>query len=269
MDPQNSLSRRRFVTTAGLSLPFIVASIAANSTPSKIVAAVLKQPSPTIAILLYPGFTALDVIGPYEMLTTLPNTQVHLVAETLDAVRANTSRLTIQPTATLDDITAPDIVLVPGGSVAGTTAARTNRRLLRWLQAVHPRTTWMLTASTGAIILAAANVGLPPTVTDWDSRPALERFWVTYVPERYIQQDSVIVGTGLSASIDLALFTASQLTDEPTALAIQFTLASSLAGASSTNPYTQTAGQALSLLRERTHSCISLDNTRDIDIFCP
>lgn len=174
-----------------------------------------------VAILLYEGMTALDAIGPYEILRLLPGSTVQFVAEKPGPVRTDSGFLTLVADKALSEVTQPDIVLLPGGST-GTFAAAGNEQILNWIHQAHTTSRWTTSVCTGSLILGATGLlqGLRAT-THWALKTALEKTGATYVPERYIQQGKIITAAGVSAGIDMALFLASELADKETAQAIQ------------------------------------------------
>ena len=109
-----------------------------------------------IAILLYEQFTALDAIGPYEVLSRLPDARLTFVAEQAGPVRTDNGMLTLLAERSIDEEPAPDIVLVPGGP--GEVAARAGGPALEWLRAAHETSTWTTSVCTGSLILAAAGL---------------------------------------------------------------------------------------------------------------
>src|SRR2546421_851583 len=126
-----------------------------------------------IAIVPYPGFTALDAVGPYEVLHLMPDAEVCFVGHEVGPVLADSGILSITATKSFDEITAPDIVLVPGSSIA-TEIAMNDPTLQQWLKQVHDTTTWTTSVCTGALVLGAAGIlrGLPAT-THWTMQSAL------------------------------------------------------------------------------------------------
>ena len=170
-----------------------------------------------IAILLYEGFTALDAVGPYEILSRLPNARLSFVAEETGAITADTNRLALVATKTLDEVPEPDLLLVPGG-LQGTLDAAQNPAVLEWVHHAHQHSRWTTSVCTGSLILGAAGVlhGLEAT-THWYSRTWLGRYGATYTPQRYVRQGKVITAAGVSAGIDMALWLVGQLWDVETA----------------------------------------------------
>ncbi|MFZ4656197.1 MAG: DJ-1/PfpI family protein [Caldilineaceae bacterium] len=174
-----------------------------------------------VAIVLYDGFTALDAVGPYEVLVSLPDTQVHFIADQHGPVWADTGQLGLVATATWDELPNPQIILIPGGS--GTMKATQNQALLNWLKAAHATSEWTTSVCTGAFVLGAIGIlqGLDVT-THWGSRDYLQQYCgANYVAQRFVQQGKIITAAGVSAGIDMALFLAEQMSNTQTAQAIQ------------------------------------------------
>ena len=125
-----------------------------------------------IAIALYPGFTALDAIGPYNVFTNLPGADVVLVAERAGRLDDDNGLLHLDVEHTLADVPAPDVLLVPGGMVARRVAAESGP-LVEWVRSAHEHTTWTTSVCTGALILGAAGVLEGRTaVTHWHAAVA-------------------------------------------------------------------------------------------------
>ncbi|MER6990723.1 DJ-1/PfpI family protein [Saccharopolyspora hirsuta] len=175
-----------------------------------------------IAFVLYDGFTALDLIGPYEVLAGPPGATPHFVAADRGTVVCD-SGLPVRPTTTFAELTRPDIVVVPGSSQWRTALERTE--LTSWLAAVHPTTTWTASVCTGSTLLAKAGVltGRPAT-THWAARDALAELGAQVSTDRVVVDGDVITGAGVSAGIDMALQLAARLWGEDSAKLIQLAL---------------------------------------------
>ncbi|GLZ01126.1 DJ-1/PfpI family protein [Actinoplanes sp. NBRC 103695] len=173
-----------------------------------------------IAIVLYPGFTSLDVIGPYEVLGRLPDTEVVFVAEHPGAVRNDLNSLSINVAATLDDVPSPDVVLIGGGP--GQAEQMSDGPLHRWLRTVDRTSTWTTSACTGSLILAAAGVldGRRAT-THWGALDQLAAFGVTPAKDRVVIDGHYATAAGVSAGIDMALTLAGLIAGDETAQAVQ------------------------------------------------
>ncbi len=175
-----------------------------------------------IAIVLYPDFTALDVIGPYEVLGRLPGAEVVFVAENPPGlVRNDQHSLSVSPPgATLDEVTNPDIVLIGGGP--GFAGQLGDGKLHEWLRAVDRTSTWTTSVCTGAPILAAAGLleGRRAT-THWSAMDELERFGAIPAHERVVFDGHYVSGAGVSAGIDMSLTLAGRIAGDETAQMVQ------------------------------------------------
>lgn len=142
-----------------------------------------------IAIVVYPQFTALDFVGPYEVLRGLPDAEVRFVWHEPGPITADSGVLVVGATHSLSETPHPDIVLVPGGP--GFAQAARDERLLRWLREAHTTATWTTSVCTGSIVLAAAGLleGKRAT-THWSSLAGLSLYGVTAVSdERIVRAD--------------------------------------------------------------------------------
>ena len=176
-----------------------------------------------IACVLYRPFTALDLIGAYQVFTTWPGAKVDLVAETRDVVMDDVGVMTFTPTATFDDMGAPDVVVIPGSSQP--LASLGDERLLAWLRAVEPTAKWMTSVCTGSGLLAAAGLlaGRQCT-THWAYREVVAGMGAEVLAERYVFDGKFVTGAGVTAGIDMALaLTAREFGDE-TAKVVQLGL---------------------------------------------
>ncbi|MVU75812.1 DJ-1/PfpI family protein [Nocardia sp. ET3-3] len=160
-----------------------------------------------MAIVLYPGMTVLDAIGPYEVMRVLPDSELRFVSNEVGPIVSDSGVLALGATHTFAETPAPDLVLV-GGSEASTTEAMANKELIEWLRAVHPKTQWTTSVCSGALILAAADIlrGHPAT-THWAAQPALAAFGAESRPhDRIVRSGKIVTAAGVSAGIDLGLW---------------------------------------------------------------
>jgi transcriptional regulator GlxA family with amidase domain len=172
-----------------------------------------------IAIPLYDRFTALDAVGPYEVLWRLPGARVRWIGA--EARPYSTDRgLQLIAEATFDDVPAPDVVVVPGGT--GTRDALRDERLVEWIRAADATSTWTTSVCTGALLLGAAGVldGLRAT-THWAYMDDLARYGAEATSDRVVRQGKVITSAGVSSGIDMALTLAAQIAGDDVAQAIQ------------------------------------------------
>ncbi|MCW2833499.1 MAG: 4-methyl-5(B-hydroxyethyl)-thiazole [Nocardioides sp.] len=173
-----------------------------------------------LTILLFDGFTALDVVGGYEVLANVPGVEVEFVAATPGVIAADTRRLGLLAYRGLDEVSSTDILYVPGGP--GVVAAMTDAELCSWIADAHATATWTVGICNGVGLLAAAGVldGVSVT-TNWGWRERIASYGVEVVPERFHRDGSVITGAGVSASIDAALFLAALIAGEDVARLVQ------------------------------------------------
>ena len=173
-----------------------------------------------IAILLYDRLTALDAIGPYEVLSRLPGWTLTFVAAEPGPVQTDNGRLTLLAERSLDELPSPDIVLVPGGP--GEVAARAGGPALEWLRAAYETTTWTTSVCTGSLILAAAGLLAGKRATShWLAMDTLRGLGATPVSERVVFDGKVVTAAGVSAGIDMALSLAAKIAGDDVARAIQ------------------------------------------------
>ena len=176
-----------------------------------------------IAMVLYPQFTALDIVGPFQTLADLPGADVVFVAEERGAVVDHTGRLALVATATFAEVTTPDVIVVPGGFADP--GAGPDHPVARWIRAVHPTTTWTTSVCTGAIFLALAGVldGVDAT-THWGAYERLRALGARPTEERVVERGKVITGAGVSAGIDMGLTLVSRLFDDEVAKSVQLAI---------------------------------------------
>ena len=173
-----------------------------------------------IAILIFDRVTALDAVGPYEVLSRLPGAEVVFVAAEAGVKRTDTGALGLTADRALADVGAPDIVLVPGGE--GNRPLLTDDAVLDWLRGAHATSTWTTSVCTGSLVLAAAGIlrGLRAT-SHWLYLDALRHLGAEPVAERVVEDGKVVTAAGVSAGIDMALHLASRVAGEDAARTIQ------------------------------------------------
>ena len=174
-----------------------------------------------IAILLYEGVTALDAIGPYEVLSLLPEVTVQFVAREAGPKRTDTGFLTLHADYSFADASQPDIIVVPGSSTS-TRAQMSDAETLRWLRTAHESTRWTTSVCSGALILGAAGLlqGKRAT-THWIAAQYLPMFGAEATTERVVEDGKIITAAGVSAGIDMALHLAARVAGRETAQVIQ------------------------------------------------
>jgi len=173
-----------------------------------------------IAILLFDGITALDAVGPYEVLSRLPGARMRFVGTERGAKRTRSDSLALVADHTLSEICRPDIVVVPGGP--GEEALRHNPDVLDWLRAAHETSRWTTSVCTGSLLLAAAGLldGVEAT-THWASMDDLGALGARPVKERVVVRGKIVTAAGVSAGIDMALRLAQLEAGDDVAMAIQ------------------------------------------------
>jgi transcriptional regulator GlxA family with amidase domain len=154
-----------------------------------------------VAFALYRGFTALDVIGPFQVLADTPGHDAVLVAAEAGPVVDHTGRAPLVAAKAFSEVPAPDIIIVPGGRTGVL-----DNRLVEWIRAVHPATTWTTSVCTGSIYLATAGLldGVDAT-THWAWAERLNELGAHYLADRVVERGKIITAAGVSSGIDMAL----------------------------------------------------------------
>ena len=173
-----------------------------------------------VAVLLYHRFTALDAVGPYDVLGRIPGAQVTFVAAEPGPVRTEQRSLALVADAPMREYPHPDIVVVPGGF--GTRDLLEDEEILGWLREAHEQTKWTTSVCTGSLLLAAAGIvdGLEAT-THWLARDELAALGAVPVPDRVVRQGKIVTAAGVSSGIDMALHLAALEAGDTVAQAIQ------------------------------------------------
>jgi putative intracellular protease/amidase len=173
-----------------------------------------------IAIPLYDRFTALDAVGPYEVLSRLPDSELTFVGFEVGPVRTDNERLAMHVDAVLEDIPEPDVIVVPGGW--GTRALLDDERILGWIRHAHEQSRWTTSVCTGSLLLGAAGVleGLEAT-SHWLELDALADYGASPTGRRVVEQGKVITAAGVSSGIDMGLTLAAKIAGDEFAKTIQ------------------------------------------------
>ncbi|HEX6416845.1 MAG TPA: DJ-1/PfpI family protein [Acidimicrobiales bacterium] len=174
-----------------------------------------------IAIALFPGFTALDAVGPYQVLVNLPGAEVVVCAARRGHLADEAGLLHLDVRHTFDDVPRPEVLVVPGGLITRK-LARDGDPVVDWIRAAHPHTTWTTSVCTGALLLGAAGVldGLRAT-THWNAYDTLRSYGAEPTEERVVEQGKVLTAAGVSAGIDLALTLVGRVAGPEVAQAVQ------------------------------------------------
>jgi len=173
-----------------------------------------------LSILLFDGYTALDVVGGYEVLSRVPQVETELVASRKGVIAADTRRLGMTAYRDFSEVNSTDILYVPGGP--GVEAALKDERLIAWVQQMYVFSKWNVSVCNGAAILGEAGIlkGKVAT-TNWGWRDKVAQYGATITKARYHRDGNLVTGAGVSASIDTGLFLASLLASEQVARTIQ------------------------------------------------
>jgi putative intracellular protease/amidase len=176
-----------------------------------------------IAIPIFDQLTALDAVGPYEVLSRLPGARVQFIAAEPGPKRTETGMLALIADGTLDELTDPEVIVVPGGY--GTRALMHDDAMLDWLRAAHESSQWTTSVCTGSLLLAAAGIleGLEAT-SHWLVLDMLREYGATPVSRRVVEQGKVITAAGVSSGIDMALTLAARIAGDDVAQAIQLAI---------------------------------------------
>jgi putative intracellular protease/amidase len=177
----------------------------------------------TVGLVLYPRFTALDIVGPFQTLVDVPGLEVFFVAEEKGPVVDHTGKLTMQATHSFDEVDSLDVLVVPGG-MADRGIDRSNA-VVRFVEKIHPTTTWTTSVCTGSIYLAQAGIlnGLTAT-THWASYDRLQALGAIPTEERVITQGKIITAAGVSSGIDMGLTLVAAMQGEEMAKVIQLAI---------------------------------------------
>ncbi len=173
-----------------------------------------------IAILLYEGMTTLDAIGPYEVLAQLPGAEIRFVARRRGPVRVDTGALGLIASHGREDVSAADVLVVPGGP--GDEDVRADPKQLDWVRAIHDTTTWTTSVCTGSLILGAAGLlrGLPAT-TYWAVLETLREYGAEPTSRRVVEAGKIMTAAGVSSGIDMALRLVQRIAGDDVAQAVQ------------------------------------------------
>ena len=176
-----------------------------------------------IAIVLFNRFTALDVIGPYQVLAGLPNSKVTFVAPAAGIVVDDVGSCSLVADTSMKDFANPDVVVVPGGP--GQVTVMDDELVLSWLRTAHRSTTWTTSVCTGSLILGAAGILQGKKATShWLALDQLQRFGATPVSERVVIDGKVMTAAGVSAGIDMALALVGKIASPMVAQTIQLAI---------------------------------------------
>jgi transcriptional regulator GlxA family with amidase domain len=183
-------------------------------------APVAKILSMKTSILIFDGITALDAIGPYEVLRNVPGWEVEFVAATTGEKRTDSGHLGLSADRALEEVSETDIVLVPGG--VGNRPLLTDDVVLSWLREVDRQTKWTTSVCTGSLVLGAAGLLEGKRATGhWLYLEPLRAYGADPVGGRFVEDGKVMTAAGVSAGIDMALHLVGQEVGPEVAQAVQ------------------------------------------------
>ncbi|MFF8442063.1 DJ-1/PfpI family protein [Streptomyces californicus] len=173
-----------------------------------------------IAIVLFDRFTALDAVGPYEILSRTPGAETVFVAERTGPVHNDTGSLALVAEKTLAEVPSPDVVIVPGGP--GQSGQMENDALLGWLRSADAATAWTTSVCTGSLLLAAAGLLTGRRATShWLALETLEEFGAEPTGERVVLDGKYVTAAGVSSGIDMGLTLLGRIAGDDVARSVQ------------------------------------------------
>ena len=175
------------------------------------------------AILIFDKLTALDAVGPYEVLRSVPGWEVQFVAATKGEKRTDSGSLGLIADHALDEVGEPDVVLVPGG--VGNRPLLNDEKVLSWLREVDRTTKWTTSVCTGSLVLGAAGLLEGKRATGhWLQLEPLREYGANPVGGRFVEDGKTITAAGVSAGIDMALHLVGREAGPEVAQAIQLAI---------------------------------------------
>lgn len=175
-----------------------------------------------IAILLFDNFTALDVIGPYEVLSKIPNTKVYFTGKEKKEYK-DQHGLTLNAEYLIDEMQEADVLLIPGGF--GIDALLQDKIIIDWIYQIDKTTKWTTAVCSGSILLAESGLlNGKNCTTHWRRKDQLKKYSVVVKNERYVHDGKYITSAGVSAGIDMALYLVSKIGNDNIAKMIQLAI---------------------------------------------
>lgn len=178
----------------------------------------------TVTFFLYEGCTALDVVGPAEILSRIPEIKIQMASQWIGEIQTDTPSMKLIATHKLEDIKASEVLIIPGATVAFLEILQ-NKKVLSWIKGIYTNAKFVCSISSGSIILAAAGILEGKNATShWYSLRFLADYGVKIVQERYIKDGKIITSAGSTAGLDMALYLTDLLAGKDIAKAIQLML---------------------------------------------
>jgi transcriptional regulator GlxA family with amidase domain len=176
-----------------------------------------------IAILIFDKLTVLDAVGPYEVLRSVPGWEVQFVAPQAGTQRADSGALGLVADYSIEEVTAPDMVLVGGGE--GNRPLLEDEQVLGWLREVDGQTRWTTSVCTGSLLLGAAGLLEGKRATShWLYLDRLREYGAEPTAERVVEDGKLITAAGVSSGIDMALHIVDRELGTDAAQAIQLAI---------------------------------------------
>lgn len=176
-----------------------------------------------IAILLFTDVTALDAIGPYEVLSRIPNSRVKFVAAHPGPIKMGNQMCTLMADFSLLEVPQPDVIVIPGGW--GTEKLMKDPIIMDWIRKTHVASRWTTSVCTGSLLLASAGVLKDKEATShWTTIDQLSSFGAIPTQKRVVKAGKIVTSAGVSAGIDMALQLAAWIGGEDLAKTIQLSL---------------------------------------------
>lgn len=174
-----------------------------------------------IVIYVYNGITALDAVGPYEVLSRMPGANVKFAGETKGLIVSDTHFLKLAAEYEISEIEQADILLIPGSVIGFIREARKDN-VKEWIKKIHSTTQWTVSVCTGSILLASTGIlqGLKAS-SHWAVIHLLKDYGAIPALERFVREGKIITSQGVSAGIDMSLYLASQIVGVEEAKAYQ------------------------------------------------
>lgn len=179
-----------------------------------------EKDSMQVVFLFYEGMTALDVVGPHEVLCRLPSAKVMRVARHPGPIKTDSVGLILTAEYGIEDVSHADVLVIPGAGTA--TTLRDDPEILAWVRSIHQTTKWTTSVCTGSLILGASGIllGLYAT-THWAVFDRLEAWGAKPTHKRVVEDGKVMTAAGVSAGIDMALTLMAKIAGPQIAQAVQ------------------------------------------------
>jgi putative intracellular protease/amidase len=173
-----------------------------------------------LSIVLFDGFTALDIVGGYEVLANVPGIETEFIAASTGIITADTRRLGLLGYRSFAETPSTDILYVPGGP--GVFHGVHDAELIGTIARLHASATWTLGICNGVELLGAAGaLNGKQVTTNWFARDRVAAYGAQVQTSRYQRDGKLVTGAGVSASIDAGLYLASLIAGEEVARTIQ------------------------------------------------